>query len=217
MPTIKIYAPTQLPDRGVSETQFDIWCEELEVYLNQEDEFAQFLPNGKYSTWQSKEANPDRIAVLHLDHRSENQDQAAREREDTDKLRSVRTKLRTVLALIGKCCPEGHYNSVIRHSTSLEWIYGTLRSDFDIKKKGIHFLNILNFKYDAEKTTPVTFYNQYRASIMNNLSKRGDVIKYKSDLVLNEDEKMSPMLEDLVLLNVLREIDRVVIMAFSTI
>ena len=207
MPTIKIYAPTQLPDRGVSETQFDIWCEELEVYLNQEDEFAQFLPNGKYSTWQSKEANTERIAVLHLDDRSDNQVQAVREREDTDKLRSVRTKLRTVLALIGKCCPEGHYNSVIRHSTSIEWIYNTLRSDFDIKKKGIHFLNILNFKYDAEKTTPVTFYNQYRASIMNNLSKRGDVIKYKSDLVLNEDEKMSPMLEDLVLLNVLREID----------
>ena len=79
MPTIKIYAPTQLPDRGVSETQFDIWCEELEVYLNQEDEFAQFLPNGKYSTWQSKEANTERIAVLHLDDRSDNAVQAVRD------------------------------------------------------------------------------------------------------------------------------------------
>ena len=67
MPSIKIYPPSQLPDRGVTETQFNIWCEELEVYLAQEEEFAQFLPVGKYPTLASKETNSDRITRLHND------------------------------------------------------------------------------------------------------------------------------------------------------
>ena len=207
MPTIKIYPPAQLPDRGVTETQFAIWIEELEVYLSQEEDLAQFLHTGNYPNWQSKEVYENRIAELVEADQSDAETPEAQQRENTAKLANVRTKLRTVLALVGKCVSEGHYNTVIRHSTSLEWIYNTLRSDFDIQKKGIHFFNILNLKYDAEKTTPISFYNQYRTLIINNLSKNGDVIKYKNDLVLREDEKMSPMLEDLVLLNVLREID----------
>ena len=74
-------------------------------------------------------------------------------------------------------------------------------------KKGIHFFNILDVKYDGDQTTPVSFYNQYRTAISNNLGKSGDVIKYKDNLELEEDEKMTPMLEDLLLLNVIREID----------
>ena len=49
MPTIKIYPPSQLPDREVSETQFSIWKEELEVYLSQDKEFEVFLPGEKYT------------------------------------------------------------------------------------------------------------------------------------------------------------------------
>ena len=40
----------------------------------------------------------------------------------------------------------------------------------------------------------------------NNLAKRGDVIKYKDNEELAQDEKMSPMLEDIILLNVISEI-----------
>ena len=205
MPTIKIYPPTQLPDRGVTETQFSIWCEELEVYLSQEAGFAQFLPDGKYPEWVSKESNPDRILELHAEDLADPElnTQAARDA----KLRSVRTKLRTVLSIIGKCVSEGHYNPVIRHATSIQWIYESLRADYDIKQKGIHFFNILDVKYEPNTDTPVSFYNKYRTIIVNNLSKTGDIIKYKNDGPLGEDEKMSAMLEDLILLNVLREIN----------
>ena len=200
--TIKIYPPSQLPDRGVSETQFSIWCEELEVYLAQEPDFAQFLADGLYSTWQSLETYPNRIANLHNDDVRIANTEAARE----TKLRSVRTKLRTTLSIIGKCVSEGHYNTVIRHSTSLQWIYNTLRCDYNIQQKGIHFFNILDVSFDPAEDTPVSFYNKYRTIIVNNLSKTGDMIKYKNE-PLTRDEKMSPMLEDMILLNVLREID----------
>ena len=48
----------------------------------------------------------------------------------------------------------------------------------------------------------VSFYNQYRTVIINNLGKSGDVIKYKNNLQLTEDEKTTPMLEDIILLDV---------------
>ena len=51
MPTIKIYPPTQLPDRNVSEIEFNIWKEELEVYLSQEEDFRHFLEGGAYDSW----------------------------------------------------------------------------------------------------------------------------------------------------------------------
>ena len=50
MPSSKIYLPTQLADRNVTETQFSIWAEELEVYLALEEEFSQFISDGLYST-----------------------------------------------------------------------------------------------------------------------------------------------------------------------
>ena len=106
--------------------------------------------------------------------------EAARQRNDKTAIK-LRNSLRTVLSLVGKCVSQGHYNSVVRHSTSLKWIYDMLRSDYDIQQKGIHFFNLLDVKYDQSKMTPVAFYNQYRTIVSNNLAKRGDTLKYKNN------------------------------------
>ena len=66
---------------------------------------------------------------------------------------------------------------------------------------------MLDVKYEQDKHTPVAFYNQYRNIIINNLAKAGDTLKYKNNQLLDRDEKMSPMLEDVVLLNVINLID----------
>jgi hypothetical protein len=95
----------------------------------------------------------------------------------------------------------------MRHSTSLESIYDMLRSDYDMKKKGIHFFNLLDMHYDATKLSPIAFYNQYRTMITSNLAKQNDVLKYKNNHIMAQDEKMTPMLEDIILLDVVREID----------
>ena len=210
MPTIKIYPPAQLPEKKLNETQFNIWKEELEVYISQEKCFKIFLPGQPYSQWQSAEEYPNRIRQLNAaDTVRPNQDMTEAEAilENEEKLSDMRVNLRTVLAIVGKCVAEGHYNSIIRHSTSLQWIYDTLRSDYNIQTKGIHFLNIIELKYDPETQTPVAFYNEYRTIIVNNLAKNGDTIKYKNEGNLQQDEKMSPMIEDMVLLNVIKEID----------
>ena len=210
MPTIKIYPPAQLPEKNLNETQFNIWKEELEVYISQEKCFKIFLPGQPYHQWQSAEEYTDRIRELTAAdtvraNREINEADAAIENEE--KLADISVNLRTVLAIIGKCVSEGHYNSVVRHSTSLQWIYNTIRSDYNIQTKGIHFLNVIDAKYDPETHTPVAFYNEYRTIIVNNLARSGDIIKYKNRENLTDDEKMSPMIEDLVLLNVIKEID----------
>ena len=150
MPTIKIYPPSQLPDREVSETQFSIWKEELEVYLSQDKEFEVFLPGEKYPIWNSAENSPNRVTTLHPDDvpdLGENATPNEVETANAEVLQKINKGLRTVLSIVGKCVAEGHYNSVIRHSTSLQSIYDMLRSDYDIQQKGIHFFNILDVKY----------------------------------------------------------------------
>ena len=114
MPQIKVYPPTQLPDRGVSETQFKIWLEELEVYLSQEDKFRVFLEGGEYAEWKSQENNPDRLtALLGGDLTRDNRTGPS----DIVRLKDRVRDLRTVLSIVGKCVSQGHYEAVVRHST----------------------------------------------------------------------------------------------------
>ena len=207
MPSIKIYPPSQLPDRNVNETEFNIWREELEVYLSQEADFQHFLPDGRYLEWQSQEVLPNRLAALKGADLTRHADQVAIISNDA-LLHKRRRDLRTFLSIIGKCVSQGHYTSVIRHSHSFTEICNSLRSDYDIQKKGIHFFNLLDLAYDPDKMTPMSFYNQYRTVICNNLGKTGDTIKYKDNAQLQTDEKMTPMLEDIVLLNAVEIIDK---------
>ena len=64
MPSIKIYPPAQLPERNLTETQFSIWREEMEVYLSQEKTFKMFLPDQPYQNWESAESYNHRIRTL---------------------------------------------------------------------------------------------------------------------------------------------------------
>ena len=64
MPSLKIYPPSRLPNNDVTETQFNMWKEELEVYLSQEPDFKLFLPKKLYNTWRSQEEYPNRIDDL---------------------------------------------------------------------------------------------------------------------------------------------------------
>ena len=98
-----------------------------------------------------------------------------------EKLADMKTNLWTLLSIVGKWVSKGHYNLVVRHSTSLTWIYDMIRSDYDIQTKGIHFFNIIDLEYEPEKHTPVSYYNSYRITIVNNLAKNGDDIKYKNN------------------------------------
>ena len=115
MPVLKIYPPNKLPDKNVTENQFNMWQEEIEVYLSQEKSFKYFLPGNAYDTWVSAEENSDRIPALKREHRAvenldENIGQIITQEQANDineeLLDEYRTNLRTVLSIIGKCVSE---------------------------------------------------------------------------------------------------------------
>ena len=170
----------------------------MEVYLSQEADFQHFLPGGTYSSWQSQETYESRLSALLGSDLNRGAPQLALI-SDVLLLAKRCRDLRTVLSILGKCVSQGHYTTVIRHSTSFDDICNTLRSDYDIMKKGIHFFNLLELTYDPEKMTPISFYNKYRTVICNNFGKAGDIIKYKNNAALAADEKMTPMLEYIIL------------------
>jgi len=64
MPTLKIYPPEKLPATGVTDLTFDIWSQELTIYIQQDERLAVFLPRGAYHTWQPGDENPDRITEV---------------------------------------------------------------------------------------------------------------------------------------------------------
>ena len=129
------------------------------MYLSSEDKFAHFFPGQTLQNWLSgEEAGDERLTAEQIEPRQEREpDLAARNRH-----------LKMFLSLIAKCVSDGHHTMVMQHSTSLEYIFEELRKDYDIQAKGIHFLNLIELKYDESSMTPIAFYNQYRTIIINN-------------------------------------------------
>ena len=82
-----------------------------------------------------------------------------------------------------------------------------MRETYDIQQKGIHFLNIIELKYDPEHKTPAGFYNEYRTMIINNVGRAGEVIHWNQNQELDGDETIGPLFEDVILLNVINLID----------
>jgi len=116
----------------------------------------------------------------------------------------ITKELRQFITIFAKYVHTDYYNPIIRHSTSVEWIYTKIREDYDIQQKGVHFLNILDLQWDpTAQTTPIGFYNSYRSQIMGNLAKKGEPVLWKGEF-LKEDEKLSASHEDLIFLNVLQ-------------
>ena len=213
MPQIKIHPPKQLPEQAISQQQFEDWVNELEIYLGQDDNMARFMSDGLYNEWLSQEQEPNRLQALldgDPDQPEENaQNRAAKQRE---LLAKRRRELRTFIGQVAKSASKNMYAGIVRHATSLNWIYNKIREDYDIQTKGIHYLNIVDVTYDPETKTPAGFYHEYRTVILNNIGRRGETIHWYPALPagnqqLAADEVIGPLFEDVILMNVLQLID----------
>jgi hypothetical protein len=74
--------------------------------------------------------------------------------------------------------------------------------DQDIQYKEILFFNLFSLEYNKE-ISAVGFYDQYRNLIVASLKKKGDIIVWQNDMILAEDEQLSPTFEELIFANVL--------------
>ena len=94
-------------------------------------------------------------------------------------------------------------------STSIQWIWNLIETDYDIQKKGRHFLKLDKITFNkAGSESHMAFYKRLRAHFTDNLRKSGELVKSKNDQRLAEDEKISPTLENTIVYMALRSIDQ---------
>ena len=161
MPQIKIHPPKQLPEQTISQQQFEDWVNELEIYLGQDDNMARFMSDGLYHEWSSQEQDPNRLQeLLEGDPDAPAEDAQNRVAKERELLAKRRRELRTFIGQVAKSASKNMYAGIVRHATSLEWIYNKIREDYDIQTKGIHYLNIVDVTYDPETKTPAGFYHE---------------------------------------------------------
>ena len=128
MTTIKIKLPETLPAEKLTPVKFKAWKGQLTVYLKQSPEYRRFLPGGIYSTWSANVDVADRIQALHASDTPA--DAAARAPRLVDR----QTQLETFLSIIASICHSSQYDDVMQRSTSVEWIWNLIESDYDIQK-----------------------------------------------------------------------------------
>ena len=77
--------------------------------------------------------------------------------------------------------------------------------DFDIKQRKVPVC-LSDLQYQPN-TKAATFYEQYRNLVIGSLKKKGYTVTWQNNMILAEDEKLSPTFEELILDNVLGLID----------
>ena len=202
MSGIKIRLPEKLPSEGLTQVKFKIWKSMTITYLQQSTDYQRFLPGGPYENWLAADENQHRIEALHNTDRDED------DTRNPARLTSRRTQLATVLSIIASISDLSQYNDIMTRSTSITWIWNLIETDADIQKKGRHFLKLDSIVYPSNETeTPTAFYKRLRAHFTDNLRKQGELVKSRNDQRLEQDEKMSPTLENTIVYMALKSID----------
>lgn len=201
MSRVKIDPPNQLPSSGLTSIKYKQWKIALKIFLHQTVEFREFYPGGKYETWTAYEDNPLRIA-----RKAEN-DNPPQGVQNAEHLAQRQIQLETFLGIIARYSDEGDFDDVMEKSTSLEWIYNLHERRYGIQKKGRYFNRIDSIRFDKTTMTDYhKFYTDIRSCFKSNLRKRGENIKYKNQR-LEEDEKLTPTTECLLVYMALERID----------
>ena len=210
---LPLKAPNPLPADGVTAVTFKVWKNTLVAHVSQDSNHHLFMPGGLYSQWRAAEygsriqnLDDDDQEKLVIDGKLERLGAAAHRAELT-RLRVTRNaQLSKFVTHVATLCHHTENDDVTQHSTSLEWIFDYLKKHYGLETKGANFMNISEHVY--KKGTPYqTFYKQYRASFIDNLRKQGDIVQYRNNFTLTEDEKLSPSFENAIILWTLEKID----------
>ena len=210
---LPLKAPTPLPASGVDIVAFKVWKNTLTAHVQQDTNHHHFMEGGRYAAWQAADLgnrilqvvndNPDKVV---LDGKRERVGQAQYNAELAQLLGKRNAQLSKFITHIATLCHHTENDDVTNHSTSMAWIFEYLKKHYGLETKGANFMNISEHSF--KKGTPYqTYYKQYRASFIDNLRKEGDIVQYKNNLVLDQDEKLTPSFENAIVLWSLEKID----------
>ena len=214
--TLKVNPPNALPALGVTAVSFKAWKALLVAYLRQDRSMNLFMSDGPYVNWAAQEGGNRRIVALaaadddavRLRNRAPPADDADwhRDRELANLLLDRNTQLAKFVILITCLLPAAMTYDIDCMSTSLAWIFSYLEEYYGIKKQGAHFLML-----DAVRFKPgdshANFFIELHQAFADSLRKSGERIRFWNNRVLTEDERMSPTLENTVVMLWLERID----------
>ena len=209
---LPLKAPAPLPATGVDSVTFKVWKNTLTAHIQQDAHHHNFMPDGMYSEWRAAENgrrirtlvdnDPDKVII----DNKRNIGEDARNGEITQLLNKRNAQLAKFIPHVATLCHHTENDDVTNCSTSLNWIFEYLRKHYGLETRGANFMDISEHVF--KKGTPYqTFYKQYRASFIDNLRKTGDLVEYRNNFRLTEDEKLSPSFENAIVLWSLEKID----------
>ena len=205
---VRVSLPEKLPNEGLTAVDFETWRSDVLIYLSQSEEYERFLSGGVYSTWEALDDEPSRLTELaETDHPpAPNAQNAA---AIATRLATRNKQLKTMLGQVAGKCNKSMYRDVMDKSTCMEDIWELIEIDYDIQKKGRHFMKLDLIRFNpAGSETANAFYRRLRCFFADNLRLKGEQLKSKKGKpLLKENEKMSPTLENTVVYMALREID----------
>ena len=231
---VRLQAPNQLPESGLTSVKFRPWRTHVQTYLCQNPNNELFIEGGDYEKWlpQTTVLPNKRISELKgkdaeypSDAQIKKEASAAAGRAEADYVPTQAEKDDAKAALIARrlsernrqlsmmvqqvalFCNDTEQEEIVDRCDSLEWIWTFLRAFYNIEAKGANILRITEHTYKSG-VNPTTFYKQFRASVVDNLRKKGCRAdpRIPTDR-LAADEKLTPTTEDLMIIWSLYMID----------
>ena len=175
-------------------TSFESWKQNLLYTLSLDANFAPFLGEG--SSWLKK----TRASPLRGYTDDGESVPAARRRTATQKV----NMLELMLGQIANYCPIISRNTIVKNSTCIGDIWQTIRLHFGFQTTGGHFLDLDDIHLNLDER-PEDLFQRLMAFVEDSLIKPHTLLHHGS--VLEEEEELSPTLENFVILMWLRLIN----------
>ena len=201
MSKAKLPTPQKLPSVGVSRDDFETWWHFVTLYCQQNQDYNQFFPGGKYDTWIPETMDATRGITIEPIQNPEDIVEAAL--EATRKTSQLRLLLSSLLTTIAAFCPEGTFKPVLSESSSIQWIKDRIAKVCKIQTTGRHLPKILNIKWDSEKDTPDAFFLKIKSAFQDSLMPKGT--RYHG-IPLTTPETMGPLTESIIVIKWLEAI-----------
>ena len=174
-------------------TSFEAWRQNLQYMLSLDKIFAPFLVE-TFQWLKASRANPLRGLM------DDPEDQENR-RTAAQKL----THLELMLGQIANFCPIISRNTIVRSSTSISNIWQAVYLHFRFQSTGAHFLDLNNIKFEPTER-PEDIFKRLNSFVEDNLLRSDGSIQHHGELP-EENEEMTPSLENFVVLTWLRLIN----------
>ena len=177
---------------SISRDDLSTWDFNIRAYCRQSG-WGQFLPGGARRNWDPNVAGYgfqvlDAAGEVHA--------------ANTQTLRDNFNDFQTCLATN---CPAGFLETILRESTSYQWILNELKNAFNLNSKGASFLEGDNMTFEySEMFSYQQGYFQLKDFYLSALLRTGTNFK---GVALAQDERLSPATEQFIVKEWLRGID----------